>query len=126
MRGIGWTFRGYHDGTLTADDEVALLFDPHGGQAVTIPLVNFRWTVELGILHKIIPPDAAPRLIEAARAVHFTERVTDAVMAMARQRGCIKDMQAIVAFMQSEPARCDRKALDAIELLHEMAGGTLL
>jgi len=121
MCGIGWVYRGYAEGWLAADDEVALLFDPHSGQAATVPLVNFRWALLQAVSGGAVSTDRAAVLLSAAQAVRYWERDGSALIAAARDRGCGADMEALLEFVARAPDRCDRKRLDALELLNAMA-----
>src|SRR5208337_4188686 len=46
MTGIGRIYHMYKDGTITSDDEVALVFDPVSGYALSEPLINIRCTLK--------------------------------------------------------------------------------
>ena len=46
MEGIGEVYR-YKSGDVESDDEVALIFDPESGIALSIPLVNIRHILKL-------------------------------------------------------------------------------
>ena len=64
MTGVGRIFRWYRDGTVIDDAEVALLHADaeHGYRALTVPLVNVRWSAQ-----RCLPPRAAKFRIIAAR-----------------------------------------------------------
>lgn len=131
MRGCGWIFRGYRDGTLTADDEVALLFNPWTGEAVTMPLVNFRWGLLLATAEGVVPTAAGPALLAAARAVPFAERTFERLLAGSSldakgalapvPASCEPHMRSLLDWMKRQPEHCDRKRLDAVELLKALA-----
>ena len=46
MAGIGKIYRMYKSGELESDDEVALVFDPSSGLALSEPLINIRFTLK--------------------------------------------------------------------------------
>ncbi|HEY8019838.1 MAG TPA: TfuA-like protein [Thermoanaerobaculia bacterium] len=121
MKGFGWVFRGFRDGWLAADDEVALLFNPWSGEAVTVPLVNFRWSLGLATAEGVVPPSAAPALLAVARSVRFDERTPDRLRSAAAGEPWEAHLCALLDWMAREPARCDRKRLDAVELLAALA-----
>lgn len=111
MKGVGWIYERYEDGTFTADDEVTLLYDPRSGRAMSLPLVNVRWAAELAAL------DHAPELVEIARSVPFAERTAETMLAAAKNSKHYADMEKLMNFMTNNPLRCDRKRLDALHLL---------
>jgi hypothetical protein len=111
MKGVGWIYERYKDGTLMADDEVALLFDPQSGRAMSLPLVNVRWSIELAGIEN------GPSLLEIARAIPFSQRTTQALITGARGTPFEVAIHSLVQFMDKEPFRCDRKRLDALQLL---------
>lgn len=111
MKGVGWIYERYEDGTLTADDEVALVFDPCSGRPLSIPLVNVRWAIELAGIGEAQP------LLEIAHAVSYVERTAKALLAAAQDGRYAAAMRHLVDFMNSNPVQCDRKRLDALLLL---------
>jgi hypothetical protein len=117
MRGTGWIYRGFVDGSLQADDEVALLFNPWSGEAVTLPLVSFRWSLGEAVADGAVPADAVPPLLAAARRVRYVDRTLGALRRVARGHSWEGAMGALLDWMQREPLRADRKRLDALELL---------
>jgi hypothetical protein len=121
MRGVGWIYRGFASGLLQADDEVALLFNPWSGEAVTLPLVSFRWSLALAKAEGRVPAAAEPDLLAAARRVRYTERTLDSLRAAARHQPWEEPMRALLDWMESEPLHADRKRLDALQLLERLA-----
>jgi hypothetical protein len=121
MRGVGWVYRGYASGMLEADDEVALLFNPWSGEAVTLPLVSFRWSLALAKAEGVVPPAAAPDLLAAARRVCYAERTLASLRSAARSQPWEEPMRALLDWMEREPLRADRKRLDALQLLDMLA-----
>ena len=86
MTGVGRIFRWYRDGTVIDDAEVALLHADaeHGYRALTVPLVNVRWSAQ-----RCLPPRAAKQMIEASSRLFYQERTKGAVLDLvpARFRG---------------------------------------
>jgi hypothetical protein len=117
MRGVGWIYDQYATGGLEADDEVALLFDPDGYRALTVPLVNVRWALRLAVSAGVVPVAAAPCLLAAARALHFEERTWAALCSLPGSGRLRMAAQALAGFAGEHPTACDRKALDALQLL---------
>jgi hypothetical protein len=125
MRGVGWIYRGYVQGRLLADDEVALLFEPRSGRAVTVPLVNVRWSLLYAYSEGLLPAAMLEPVLATARRVGFAERTPEALLAAARALPCRPAMEALVDLLRRQPLRTDRKRLDALELLEAMAGEDL-
>src|SRR5438128_2214252 len=77
MTGVGRIFRWYRDGIVIDDAEVALLHADaeHGYRALTVPLVNVRWSAQ-----RCLPPRAAEQLIEASSRLFYQERTEGAVL----------------------------------------------
>ena len=59
MVGIGEIYRMYKSGELESDDEVALVFDPSSGLALSEPLINIRFTLKRAREEGIIDDAAA-------------------------------------------------------------------
>jgi len=74
--GVGRIFAGYRDGTLTGDDEVALL---HAGAAdrfrpLTVPLVDVRRAVAEARAAGLVTARQATGLVAAATALFYQDR----------------------------------------------------
>ncbi|SOJ57505.1 hypothetical protein MSIMFB_04983 [Mycobacterium simulans] len=76
MKGYGWVFESYRDGTLDADDEVGMVHGDHedGYPVFVDALVNIRHTLARAVESDVMPPLLADELIEAARRTPFTMR----------------------------------------------------
>jgi hypothetical protein len=76
MQGIGRIFEWYADGTIDADDEVALVHGPAevGYVTLSVPLVNVRSTLEKAAREGVLDIAGAASLLSAAAAVHFKQR----------------------------------------------------
>jgi hypothetical protein len=120
MLGVGWIFQKYVEGSLRADDEVALLFDPLSHRAITIPLVNVRWAVQIAIEEGMIPGSSESALIEFARTVRFADRTHESLLEATSGSPFNTEMRTLVEFMKKDPLRTDRKRLDALLLLETM------
>lgn len=120
MLGVGWIFQKYVEGSLRADDEVALLFDPWSHRATTIPLVNVRWALQIAIEEGMIEGSSESALIEFGRAVRFTDRTYESLLKATSGSPFNEDMQTLIEFMKGDPLRTDRKRLDALLLLETM------
>lgn len=71
MMGVGEVYRLYRTGEITSDAEVALLFDPTTGQALTEPLVNVRYALDRLGRAGVLPPDAVGAAVGVATGIHY-------------------------------------------------------
>jgi hypothetical protein len=120
MRGVGWIFKKFADGSLRADDEVALLFDARDYRPLTIPLVNVRWAIQNAIEAGVLPPAAEEELVRVVRKVGFKSRTYDRLLSAGADSQVGTEMEVLVAYMKRSPLRTDRKRLDALMVLDAM------
>jgi hypothetical protein len=118
MIGCGAIYRGYADGRLTADDEVAVLHAPAalGGQPLSLAQVNVRATLCQAVRARVLSVDAARTLRTASAAIHYRDRDWAQVVALA-------DDPAFAAWVQRHAV--DIKADDAraaLVLAQRLAG----
>jgi TfuA protein len=115
MRAHGWVAARYADGTINADDEVALLFDPETLEPATIPLVNVRWLVGQLVDDARLDAAGAESVFAIAAAVHYRKRTPDS-LANAARRANNPAADTLVAMLRPELLpQWDRKRLDALE-----------
>jgi hypothetical protein len=119
MRGVGWVFDGFRTGALAADDEVALLFDPRTRRAVTVPLVDVRWVLEVLVRDGEVTEAAAAAAVALAAVIPYQDRSLTALERAARERDSAALARA-VRWFQARPAEASRKRLDALALLHAL------
>lgn len=76
MRGVGQVYQMYRDGTITGDDEVAIVHGPaeEGYRALSEPLVNIRVALRSAHAAGVIDAERMATLTEAARALPFRAR----------------------------------------------------
>src|SRR5512136_2917498 len=74
MTGIGEVYRMYKSGELVSDDEVALVFDPETGLALSEPLVNIRFTLKEAERQGFLTPQDHATLLAAAQSVFYPQR----------------------------------------------------
>lgn len=88
MIGIGSIFDAYARGEIDGDDEVAVGQAPDSEwDALTWPVVNLRYVLELAQLAGVLDPERAAGLLVALRAVYYPQRTTAAVRAVCRRHG---------------------------------------
>lgn len=90
MRGVGEVFRGYRDGVLVGDDEVALTHaDAEAAYRPTSwALVDLRDAAGRAAREGAVDDGTARTIVEAAKSLPFTARDDFAILDAARQRGC--------------------------------------
>jgi hypothetical protein len=118
MEGAGVVYRLYRDGILVSDDEVALVFDPETGIALSEPLINIRCTISKAEKKGIIDHETADRLISMAQSVYFPERTWDRILDMAEGLDDPEVVHRFSEFARDHPV--DQKREDAIAALHRI------
>ncbi len=118
MIGVGRVFEDYLSGTITDDDEVAVLHGPAelGFMPLSEPMVSIRATLSKAQMAKVVSDMEAQALLTAAEALHYRERAWDNVIAAAG------DGLALEEFQNWLPGgQVDAKGDDAREMLAQMA-----
>jgi hypothetical protein len=115
MEGIGEIYQWYKRGDVESDDEVALIFDPESGIALSIPLVNIRYLLDLAAEQGIIDRAQKEILFRTAQSLYFPERTWDRI----RELACEKiPGPALGKFIQYTENGPDLKREDAIRALN--------
>ena len=123
MTGIGKIFGLYRDGKLVSDDEVALVFDPVSGYALSEPLINIRCTLKKAEAAGIITAADNAALLAAAQSVFYPQRTYKKIAAAAGDTVDAATRERFLAFAAANPA--DQKKEDAIaalEYVRDLAG----
>ena len=116
MRAHGWVAARYADGTIDADDEVALLFDPETLEPVTIPLVNIRWLVHQFVADGTLDMAGADAAFATAAALNYRARTPGSLVNAARRAHNPAAADALTDNLRPERIHLwDRKRLDALE-----------
>ena len=121
MVGVGRIFEQLRAGTLTADDEVALvhLSAEHGYRRASEALVDIRATLDAATRAGACEPALAERLLGFAGDRFYPERTWPAVLAAAR--AAQEDPRALDALEQWLPrGRVDQKRRDALAMIEAM------
>ena len=123
MTGIGEVYRMYKSGELESDDEVALVFDPETGFALSEPLVNIRFTLKAAEEQGIITMEDRMTLLEAARSVFYPQRTYAKVAAAAAETVSSKTRERFLAWAKDYAVDQKRKdAIAALEYIRDIAG----
>lgn len=94
MIGVGEVYRRFRSGELESDDEVALVYDPESGYALSEPLVNIRATLEAAVADGEIAPADADAVLAAAQALYFPERTWPAILRRAAVADTVREVLA--------------------------------
>jgi hypothetical protein len=115
MVGIGEVYRQYREGLLESDDEVALVFDPSTGMALSEPLVNIRATLLAAEERGVLDAESHNVLLEAARGLYYPERTYPRICEVAGEAIPASKCAAFLEFARKEAV--DVKRADAIRAL---------
>lgn len=120
MRGVGVIYEQLVSGALEDDDEVAVVHAEEAGyRALSVAMVDIRATLAEAVDQGVLERDTAAVLAEAAKALHYPDRIYPYVIARAAARGA--PQQALEDF--SDWLRSHTRSLkqeDAIAMLASM------
>ncbi|OPY38679.1 MAG: TfuA-like protein [Methanoregula sp. PtaU1.Bin051] len=111
MEGIGEIYRMYRSGELVSDDEVALVFDPDSGLALSEPLVNIRCTLKNALCDGIIDAAAHDAILAAAQSLFYPQRTYSRIISVAE--GSIEAGTRERFAIWISDHSCDQKRVDA-------------
>lgn len=115
MVGIGEIYRMYKSGELESDDEVALVFDPESGIALSEPLINIRFTLKRAKNEGIIDETVHDALLASARSLFYPKRTYGAIVSTAGNAVDEKVRRRFLEWVNT--GACDQKREDAISAL---------
>jgi hypothetical protein len=120
MVGVGAIYAEYASGRLDADDEVALVFDPESGRALSEPLVNWRLALAAGVASGRIEAEPAERFLAEAKRLYFPHRTLATVLA---GLSGVEGAADLVGYLAREAP--DAKRDDALALLRRIRADLL-
>jgi hypothetical protein len=120
MIGVGKVFEMYRNGIIEADDEVAVTFDMESNEALSIPLVNIRMTVESAMNARILNSGQGTAIIEIARKLFYPDRNYQNVLFESVKAGIITDIEKKKLFDFIQTNEVDIKRQDAILVLENI------
>ncbi|PWB54257.1 MAG: TfuA-related McrA-glycine thioamidation protein [Candidatus Methanoperedenaceae archaeon] len=120
MIGVGKVFEMYRKGIIESDDEVAVTFDAESNEALSIPLVNIRMTVEAAKDAGILNSGQAIAIIETAQKLFYPDRNYQNIIIESIKSGTILDNEKkkILDFIKINEV--DIKRQDAIKVLEKI------
>ncbi|HWB96377.1 MAG TPA: thiopeptide-type bacteriocin biosynthesis protein [Bryobacteraceae bacterium] len=122
MTGIGQVFEKFRSGEYTDDDEVAVVHAPaeQGFRAVSEAMVNIRDLCAEAAHQSAISQSEAEALVRIAKALHFSQRQWEAILAQAQEQGLPRSLaDRVRAFRARFPQGI--KERDGIALLQHLA-----
>ena len=126
MVGIGKIYGMYKSGELESDDEVALVFDPSSGIALSEPLINIRFTLRRAMDSGVIDTGAYDALLAEACSVFYPRRTYRTIVCQAGNSIDEKTQERFLQWVKS--GACDQKrddAVAALEYIRKIAAETV-
>ncbi|HET9974687.1 MAG TPA: TfuA-like protein [Streptosporangiaceae bacterium] len=123
MRGTGWVYQAYRDGTLDRDDEVAVRHAAagQGYRPLSEAMVNIRRTLQAAQDRDIISAATLDTLTAAAAALFYRDRTwPDLLRAAEAARADPGELDALRRWLPA--GQVDQQADDATAMLREMRG----
>lgn len=120
MRGVGWVYQAFQDGTLDQDDEVAVACGgaADGYRPRSEAMVNIRQALRAAQNEKIITETTRRLLTEVAKTHFYAERNWPGLLADARQAAPPDELAALHDRLRHR--HIDQMADDAVAMLREM------
>ena len=115
MEGVGRIYRLFRDGILTSDDEVALVFDPETGMALSEPLINIRCTLKKAEEEGVIGQETGSAVLATAQSRYFPDRTWEEIIAGTGPAKPGDELHRFRAFVRDHAV--DQKMADAEEAL---------
>jgi hypothetical protein len=120
MVGVGRVYRDFARGTLTADDEVAIVHGPAelGYPGASTAMVDLRAGLRLAVRRGVVTAASAERLVELGRAMFYRDRSWESLIAAGDGAVPRRQLAALARIAEGLPSQ---KAADARMLLRGMA-----
>ncbi|GFO96878.1 hypothetical protein ig2599ANME_1070 [groundwater metagenome] len=117
MMGVGRIYEMYRSGALESDDEVAVTFDAETMEALSVPLVNVRATLESALENGAVTRETAGAILEAAKKLFYPDRNYRNIVEECVKKGIIKTAEKEVLLGFFKQHEVDLKRLDALLVL---------
>jgi hypothetical protein len=79
VTGVGWVYRQYLDGHITADDEVLVGIDPRTGNPRSVPLVRIRYALARLREQGAVAEERASALLARLEETHYDDRTHELI-----------------------------------------------
>ncbi|MEW2078084.1 TfuA domain-containing protein [Streptomyces sp. NPDC013433] len=124
MLGIGHIFTAYVRGEIDGDDEVAVGQAPDGDRrALTWPVVNFRYALQLAVSVGVLDGGRAAALLKALTTVYYPQRTMAAVRAVCRRHGESEFAEWLAGQRARDEHFADLKRADALAAVRAALDG---
>jgi hypothetical protein len=123
MRGTGWVYQAFREGTLDRDDEVAVRHAAAGDgyRPLSEAMVNIRRTLRASEQQGVISAATLGTLVTAAAGLFYRDRTwPDLLRAAAAARADPDELDALRRWLPA--GRVDQQGADATAMLREMRG----
>lgn len=121
MRGVGWVFQAFRDGTLDQDDEVAVRWggDGDGYRPRSEAMVNIRQTLRAARRERLISETTGELITQTAKITFYARRRWPDLLETSLLEGANPaEIAALRSWLDS--SRVDQMADDALAMLREM------
>lgn len=120
MRGVGRIFEDYRLGILTDDDDVAVAHAQVEGdyRSLSVAMVSLRYALVAMRDTDVLSPRQCEALVTFAKSLPYAQRSWGALLEYAREQ---QMSSAVLDALRAESREPDAKALDAEQLLREIA-----
>lgn len=120
MIGVGRVYECYRSGKITADDEVAVTFNPVTGEQIAEPLVNVRYQLKAAEGAGVITRDHREALVKLTGEMFYPQRTYPAIVDKAVKAGVLTQAKGdeLLGYVTTKPVNL--KAEDAVLLLERI------
>ncbi len=126
MIGVGKIYKCFKEGTIEADDEVAVGYNPVTFEPVSEPLVNIRLALHILVEAHVIDRRLRDELLAVAKGQFYLDRSVSALLKSAKRLTVISDQKAdeVAAFLAHKDFDLKRAdALNVVKTLVSLAYG---
>jgi hypothetical protein len=120
MRGIGWVFESFRDGTLEDNDEVAVGERGAAFPYAPEPMVNIRRSLEAGCAAHVISEATTASLTSMAKGLYYPLRTYRALLQAGRDEGLpAAELFALESWLPD--GKVDQVKKDALDMVATMS-----
>ena len=120
MIGVGRVYECYRSGRITADDEVAVTFNPVTGEQLSEPLVNVRYQLKAAENQGVIQREERFALIDLIGDMFYPGRTYPAIVEKAVNEHVLTSVKGAKLLAFTRSSALNLKAEDAILLLERI------